>query len=239
MNDDNLLLKFDSSEFVDEDTERYSVWVYRGGGMMQAYREQMPNTEEVWFRFHRFSHYYWKLLEDECIDEQKDGSFYNFSRIKIFMIKRMLCETSIPEIMLERDKHGVLTDESYSRVMSIHPRILRVLMDKVEFFPKPMRKSEEKNLEKQCARLFGKGEGLTNPHEYITFYCNLESFWEKFGMNYFDLLKLPQEVFSALKKVMILDNMHKNQKLDEMSHPAPPPKPSRVPPPPPGGRVKF
>ena len=47
------------------------------------------------------------------------------------------------------------------------------------------------------------------------------AFWDKFGMNYFDLLKLPEDVFSALKKVMNLDSMNKSMKNDE-----PPPRPN-------------
>ena len=90
-------------------------------------------------------------------------------------------------------------------------------MDKIDVLPKPMEKSEEKELEKQCSILFGKGEGLTDTHPYITLYCNLVAFWDKFGMNYFDILKLPQDVFMALKKVMMLDNMNKNAKMEEMS----------------------
>ena len=90
-------------------------------------------------------------------------------------------------------------------------------MDKIDVLPKPMPKSEEKELEKQCSILFGKGEGVTNPHEYITMYCNLMAFWDKFGMNYFDILKLPQDVFSALKKVMSLDNTYKSEKMNEIT----------------------
>ena len=43
------------------------------------------------------------------------------------------------------------------------------------------------------------------------------AFWDKFGMNYFDILKLPQDVFSALKKVMSLDNTYKSEKMNEIT----------------------
>ena len=85
-----------------------------------------------------------------------------------------------------------------------------------------MDEDEKRELEKQCSILFGKGESVQNPHSYISLYCNLMAFWDKFGMNYFDLLKLPEDVFSALKKVMNLDSMNKNLKNEEPPRPNPP-----------------
>lgn len=213
----NLLEKFRLSDYRGTETDKYSVWVYDGGDVLSAYEDEQPNTVEVWFRFYKFNHMYWRLLEDECIDEVKGYAFYNFNKLKLFMIRRMLCSTSIPWVRVEYDGDGYLTESSFDTFMRIHPRILRVLMEKMDILPKPMRKSEEKELEKQCSILFGKGEGVTNPHEYITLYCNLMAFWDKFGMNYFDILMLPQDVFSALKKVMTLDSMYKSEKMEDLS----------------------
>ena len=217
MNGETMIEKFNVLDFRNPETEKYSVWVYDGGEVLQVFREEQPNTEEVWFRFYKFNHFYWKMLEDECIEEIKGSSFYSFSKLKMFMIRRMLCATSIDGIDIEYDSYGMLKDECFDRFMQIHPRILRVLMDKMDILPKPMPKSEEKELEKQCSILFGKGEGVTNPHEYIAMYCNLMASWDKFGMNYFDLLKLPQDVFSALKRVMSLDNTHKSEKMNDIT----------------------
>ena len=217
MNGETMIEKFSVLDFRNPETEKYSVWVYDGGEVLQVFHEEQPNTEEVWFRFYKFNHFYWKLLEDECVVNLKGRSFYDYNKLKLFMIRRMICSTSIEGISIKYDKRGLLCQSSFERLMHIHPRILRVLMDKIDVLPKPMKKSEEKELEKQCSILFGKGEGLTDTHPYITLYCNLVAFWDKFGMNYFDILKLPQDVFMALKKVMMLDNTNKNAKMEEMS----------------------
>lgn len=217
MSDEFILSNFDIFEFRNSDTNKYSVWVYDDGNELHVYSDEVPNTVEIWFKFYKFNHFYWKLLEDECVVDVKGRSFYDYNKLKLFMIKRMICSTSIEGISIKYDKRGLLCQSSFERLMHIHPRILRVLMDKIDVLPKPMKKSEEKELEKQCSILFGKGEGLTDTHPYITLYCNLVAFWDKFGMNYFDILKLPQDVFMALKKVMMLDNMNKNAKMEEMS----------------------
>jgi hypothetical protein len=217
MSDDFMWMQFNIKEFRNRDTEKYSAWVYMDGTLPQVYEDEQPNTEEVWIKFYKFNHFYWSLLENECIDETKGGSFYNYNKLKQFMLERMICSTNLEDVLIEYGKDGRLTKESFNSVMSIHPRILRVVMNKVDVLPKPMDKDEERELEKQCSKLFGRGEGVINPHQYITMYCNLVAFWEKFGMNYFDILKLPQDVFSALKKVMSLENTNKSERMDEIA----------------------
>ena len=214
---DLMWTRFDIRGFRNKETERHSVWVYMDGTLPKVYENEQPNTEEVWFDFYKFNHFYWTLLENECIDDTKRGSFYNYNKLKKFMLGRMLCATSLDWVLIEYGNDGILTEDSLQSVMSIHPRILRVLMDKIDILPNPMDKEDERELERQCSILFGKGEGVTNPHQYITMYCNLSAFWEKFGMNYFDILNLPQDVFSALKKVMMLENTNRSAKMDEMS----------------------
>lgn len=206
-------------EFMDADTFRISVWVYDSKDYIEVFEQDTPNCAEVWFEFHKFSNFYWRMLEDECIDEIKGSSFYNFCRIKKFMIRRMLCGTNISWIKLSRSTNGALDDESYNSVMRVHPRILRVVMDKMDIFPKQLEKKEEKELEKQCIILFGKGDGVMNPHPYIVSYCNLISFWDKFGMNYFDIMKLPRDMFAMLKKMMNLESHNKSMKnIDSPNH---------------------
>lgn len=91
-------------------------------------------------------------------------------------------------------------------------------MGKVNVFPKQLAESEEKELEKQCATLFGKGDGITNPHPYITMYCNLTAFWEKFGINYFDLLKMPRDLYKILKQVMSLETSNRSASINQMAN---------------------
>lgn len=228
MSDDFVWTKFDIGEFRRDETDTYSVWVYAEDEVLpQVFEEKMPNTEEVWFSFYKFNHFYWKLLEDECIEDFGNSSFYSYNKLREFMLRRMLCATSIPSVIVEYGSDGFLTERSFESVMRVHPRILRVLMGKIEFFPKPMDDEDERELEKQCSILFGKGEAVVNPHPHVTMYCNLMAFWEKFGMNYFDLLRLPQDVFSILKKIMTLENTNKSAKIEDKPKPQQPPPRNR------------
>lgn len=204
--------------YMNQDVDRYSVWVYDDGENFKVYDEKKPNTVEIWFEFHRFSYLYWKMLEQECVDCYKYTNYYNFNKVKLFMLKRMISATNIDGVSIEYQPNGILSDQSYSDIMKIHPRILRMLMNKVNVFPKSLSKSEEKELEKQCSILFGKGDGIQDPHPYISVYCNLASFWEKFGINYFDLMRLPRDLFKMLKQVMSLETSNKSASFSQMKN---------------------
>ena len=234
MSQDFFWTNVTARDFRKHETRKYSVWVYSEDDVLpKVYAEEEPNTVEIWFKFYNFNHFYWRMLEKECLLERGSSVYYDSTLIKLFMLKKMICATNIEGVLIEYGKDGELTERSYNSVMSIHPRILRVLMDKIELLPKPMSKSEERELERQCSVFFGKGGKVQNAHDYITTYNNLVVFWEKFGMNYFDILNLPQDVFDALKKVMVLENSYRN-KIDETDKPQPPLHPRHG-----GGSISF
>lgn len=201
-------------------TKKFSVWVYLNGDVPQVFQEQMPNTEEVWFEFYEFNEIYWRWMESECVVKYKNGInevvLYNYKKIKFFMIRHLLARTSFEWLKL-RYNNGCLCDDSFNDVMRVHPRILRSVFLKVDIFPPDLSDNETMMLDRQCAKLFGKGEGIVNPHPWITTYCNLTAFWEKFGLNYYDILHLPHELFVQLKKIMGLESTHKAQKMEQMA----------------------
>lgn len=205
-----------------KDRVRYSVWVYADGEVPQVFSQEMPNTQEIWFEFYRFNQVYWRLLESECVQLYADGNeeanLYNYSKIKRFLLEYMLADTNVPWIVLRHEDNGKLSNRCLEQLLSLHPRILRCLFSKVSIFPEELSADEEREMEKQCALLFGKGEGIVNPHQWITTYCNLTSFWEKFGLNYYDVLSLPHELFVQLKRVMSLESTYKSQKMEQMQN---------------------
>ena len=75
MNGKTMMEKFGVLDFRNPETEKYSVWVYDGGEVLQVFREEQPNTEEVWFRFYKFNHFYWKMLEDGLMEGIKGVCF--------------------------------------------------------------------------------------------------------------------------------------------------------------------
>ena len=205
----------DIIKYCSDQKKRYDLWVYDGNQVIQVYEKQTPNTDHIWFQFYTFSYLYWKMMENTCVQDIKGNFYYNFNKIRQFMINYLLCGTNIPGIVLKRKNDGTLTEQSMDSVMKIHPRILRSLFNLINIFPEKMTHKQEKQLQKQCAILFGQGDSVTNPNKWIVIYCNLMSFWDKFGLNYFDILKLPSETFFMLKKIMGLESDFKNKDIQK------------------------
>lgn len=214
------LYKHDIINFCNTNqTNRYRLWVYECIDTIQVFQKQLPNTEQIWFDLYSFSHFYWKLMQQECVFEVKNNLFYNYQKMKLFIINYLIFDTNLPGVFIERKKDGKLTEESFKSIITVHPRILRVLFDMINVFPYSFNDQQQKQIEKQCHKLFGKGQSVANPHPSIVRYCNLISFWDKFGMNYYDIMKLPNEIFVELKKIMSLDNEYKSASLNKQTPP--------------------
>lgn len=199
--------------FCSQERKRYNLWVYDREDNLQVFTQEKPNTVHLWFQFYAISNLYWKIMESFCVEKIKGFSFYNHTEMKFFVIKYLFCRTNIPNIKLQRLRNGQLTQESFQNLMKIHPRIWRSLFEIIKIFPEQLDKETEKSLEKQCSILFGQNKPVSQPHDWIITYCNLVAFWDKFGMNYYDILRLPQETFLFLKKIMSLESDYRNKSL--------------------------
>lgn len=194
-------------------TKRYDLWVCENTKIIQVYDVQMPNTKNIWFQFYEYNFQTWKKMQSECVYVLKGNSYYDYSKMKYFVLKNLLYDVSFEWIKIQRNEQGVLTDKTINLIMKLHPRIMRGLFDIYNFFPKQFSKNELKDIEKQCSILFGQSQSVSNPNQWIVTYCNLVSFWDKFGLNYFDLLKLPAQTVNNLKRIMNLDNDYRSKDL--------------------------
>lgn len=198
--------------------QRVSCWVFiKDERFIEIFNKEMPNTEEIWIEFYEMNHYFWSLAEETCVDEIQGHNerdvivLYNNFRLKKFFIKYMIKDWCFGE--LKRNLDGSLTDESVNYVFRLHPNILKTLLNGYTY-KSGFTLEEEGKIQKQCYLLFDKGQGIKNPHKYISLYCDLVSFWSKFGLNYFDIQKLPQDVYDGLRKIMNSENQIDSMKLN-------------------------
>lgn len=213
MSIDNIRLclpDFFLRRFTESENTRYSVWVYDGNDIISVYQEKMPNTVEIWFEFRSFTRAYWILFESECISERRGERFYDFNKVKKFMMTYMISGTNFPGVgKIQYGDDGKICDDVMKKLNRIHPRIWSQLFEKIDVFPGKLPDSEEMALEKQCKTLFCDSQSVQNPHEWVVMYCTLLSFWEKFGLNYFDVMKLPNDLYNMLKKMSGLENSYR------------------------------
>lgn len=173
--------------------------------------------ETISVTFTKLSLDYWKYIETQILEKheikhkffQKVESLfsYNFTKLNGYILQYVIKDWTLPiELIFDNE---ILTDECFEKVLTIHPNILRILIEKFEqtLF---LTEADKDVIIKQSRILFKDGGGVEGPHEAISLYCDLTSFWDKFGLNYFDLQKLPYETYLKLKTVLQHETTFRN-----------------------------
>lgn len=195
----------------DKDEQKISCWVYKESGKQPyVFEEQKPNTQRLDFYFYNMNHYFWTLIQQDCILQQQGVNefdmiyIYNTRKLKEYILRFMYKGSNL-DFEVYRNEDGMLDDESMEKIYKIHPRILKIVLQQYVY---RAGFTEEQNgkIQKQCYLLFDKGQGISNPHWTVSLYCDLVAFWQKFGLNYYDIQRLPQEVFDGLRRILNADN---------------------------------
>ena len=209
----NGFLQYRSQEY-----NELRYWVYRKGELLFLYYSPKPNTDELKFSFWKINNATWDLIEEECLEqievnEHENILSYNYERMKRFFLKYMFRSWNLDEEMLFEEE-GCLDDDSYAKLLALHPVILRELV--TQLFEYTLSEKDLEEIGKQGHLLFAKSQSVSNPHKMISLYCNLTEMWSKFGLNYFDLKKLPLYEKNALKKILSIENQIRASEIKQM-----------------------
>lgn len=204
------------NRFVDKkqkygtDYQRISCWVYlEKNKQPEVFYFEKPNTKQIYIDFYEMNHYFWNMIESECVMQEEGMNkhdkivVYNNRKIKQFVLKYLVKDWSFQK--LERQEDGSLTKQSLRKIYALHPRILKNIINQY-VYRAGFTEEEDGKIQKQCYLLFDKGQGVSNPHWAVSLYLDLTAFWDKFGLNYYDIQKLPQQVYDGLRKVMGAQN---------------------------------
>jgi hypothetical protein len=163
--------------------------------------------EETWAVFKRLSWGDYALMEPSIThvthgEDDRDVRVYvDHYALRELIVKRCLKEWNIP-IELEFDNRtGWLTSDCYNEIASLPAPIMGRIMQKYE--KTVLSDDDEEKLDRQAASLFNtKGGGVSNPLESVTLFCVLGNFWDKFGLNRYDLERLPYREYAQLRMMM-------------------------------------
>jgi len=144
---------------------------------------------------------YWEIekeagkTKDEIVDPQEMR--------KIFL-KKMLISWNL-KIPLDVSEDG-LSEASYERVLKLPGKLLSLIVDEYEASMEVL--EEERNvIDKQSAILFSKNSrGVENACEAISLFCVLGSFWDKFGINRFQIKELSYKEYLQLRILVGKEN---------------------------------
>jgi len=186
----------------------------------------LPNEngkDEIWADFRKMTvDDYWTIesltKKEITVDGGKKISDHDIDEAKALNLKFMLLDWNM-SIDLCFDESGWITEECHKKIMLMPGPIMEALVSKYQD-SYMISVEEEKQIDRQCSILFSKNSrGVENAAEAITLFCVLGNFWEKFGINRFDLKKLPYKEYVMLRMVLSreIDNTKRSAKSNNHS----------------------
>lgn len=181
---------------------------------------EFENSEKIIFRFFELNENISKLLRKDGIKKHffmgECFYYYDYLSYKSFILRNLLSWWNL-DIPLDRDEFGSLTEECFNRVSNIHPCLLNHFLTAFGETYEISDMDNQKIID-QCHNLFRRGsKGISDADESISIYCNLTGFWEKLGLNYFDIQKLPDDLFNKLNLIMKKDNEIQVKEFESMN----------------------
>lgn len=160
------------------------------------------------FRPMSFGEYRQMELEasvEEQVSEREALLTVDYETMKESILRRMLVSWNL-DVPLEFNERGWLTDDCFERICRFPAPLIEALLD--EYESKLMiSDEEEQKIDRQAAILFAKNsKGVSNACEAVSLFCTYSNFWEKFGLNRFQLAQLPYAEFLRLRIMVGKDN---------------------------------
>lgn len=206
-------LQYRSTEY-----KEFNYWLFRKGNFLELSLNELPNTDRVSFTFWCINISTWDMIEDDCLEsvkisEHETMTTYNYQKMKMFYLRYLFRSWNLDEKMTF-DEEGKLDDISFQKLISLHPVILRELTSSL--FDYVVSDEDNAVICKQAHLLFAKGQSVSNPHRMISLFCTLAGMWSKFGLNYFDLKRLPLYERNALKNILTQENQIRSAEIKAM-----------------------
>jgi len=148
---------------------------------------------------------FWNIDTKSAVYEQNDEfnekiKETDFQEFRYQMVQNMLRKISLFE--LDLDDEGKLTKDSLRKIMKLSAPLLSSIVSQY-YATINITDDDEETITKQAAILFGKNShGVENACEAVSLFCTLGNFWEKFGINRFDLKSLSYKEYVMLRLML-------------------------------------
>ena len=139
--------------------------------------------------------------EVDAGDGRTKFSVADLDEYRRLLLKRNLLSWTL-DIPIERDASGWMRPECYERVSRVPAPLIAAFLGGLEASME-VTDEEERRIDRQCAVLFSKsGRGVADACEAVSMFCAFGNYWEKFGIDRFNLPKVPYREYVLLRMVM-------------------------------------
>lgn len=188
--------------------EKIFLWVWISKSKMFVSHEKVDGADMLEFEFWKMNTSSWDAMEEECIEDFHVSNLdhfmtHNTDKMKMFYLRYMFKSWNFDMEMTWEDDGG-LSEDSFGKLLSLHPKILREIVKNLDKYS--LSDEDSATIVRQSHLLFKKNGGpVSSPHKMISLYCSLTEMWQKFGLNYFDLKKMPVYERNALRKIISVE----------------------------------
>lgn len=146
-----------------------------------------------------------KIAEDKFIDVPETGKRKKDRRIHRekmprLLVKNLLIKTTLVDISHNEDDE--VSEKSLKELMSLKPKIVSAFLQPILDLSEVL-EDEEEQMERECSVLFSpKSNGVEDPCRALQLHSIMGGFWNEYGLNVFDLNKLPVEDGVRLKEIL-------------------------------------
>ena len=113
-------------------------------------------------------------------------------------------------------QHGFLRYDSLQQFLKLNPIIINFVLNEIQSKYKDYNQDYRRNIAIQFNNLYNSKKGVVLKNKQIINYLTYSRFWEKLGLNYFDIKKLPYDVYNQLNLVIGVENEIKANALSKL-----------------------
>jgi len=201
---ENLYEKVINSNIINFDEYFYiNFYVTYGEDLLYISDNKKNNYDEILIKCRKLSYDNWLFLSSMDDLQDRENMLLIFS----------LVESNICEINLD---NNIISFQSLKNFLMLNNNIIKYVVDKInEQYHDEKEEYYKYELSKDFTRLYNSEKGVILEHKEISNYLILNAFWEKLGLNYFDIKKLPYDVYKQLSLMMSIETEVKNNSIRE------------------------
>lgn len=145
----------------------------------------------------------------EIISQQQNSQI----REKLLLMFSLFQTNFLP---IEFDQNNFVKLQTINKFLSINFKIIKKIIYKINQFYDDKRDSKyQSNLTLQFRRLYNSEKGIILRYKQISQYLHYCNFWQKLGLNYFQVKQLPHDVYRNFVMMMNIETQVKNAEIQK------------------------
>ena len=174
---------------------------------VQIFNDSVKNADKLQIRCRKLSTQNWDIVAQQENDETKEKLLLMFS----------LVQTNFLDIRF--DENGFVTLETINQLLTLNVSIVKTIVRRIQCFYDDQKDAKYRSsIVSQFKRLYSSDKGIVLKHKQIGQYLNYCGFWQKLGLNYFQVRQLPHDVYKQFVMMMNIQAQVKNAEMQKLNN---------------------